>query len=47
LQNLTGSYWIRLKAHGNRENYIEEARCDMAVGHLLLKPIWANEAISQ
>ncbi len=32
---------------GNCENYIKEAKYDMAVGHLLLKPFWANEAIFQ
>jgi hypothetical protein len=32
---------------GNAENYIKEARYDMAVGHLLLKSFWANEAIFQ
>ena len=33
--------------HGNCENYIKEAKYDMAVGHLLLKSFWANEAIFQ
>ena len=32
---------------GNCENYIKEAKYDMAVGHLLLKSFWANEAIFQ
>ncbi len=38
---------------GNAENYIstpkghKEAKYDMAVGHLLLKSFWANEAIFQ
>ncbi len=32
---------------GNCENYIKEANYDMAVGHLLLQPFWANEAICQ
>jgi len=32
---------------GNCENYIKEARYDMAVGHLLLQSFWANEAIFQ
>ena len=27
---------------GNAENYIKEAKYDMAVGHLLLKSYWAN-----
>ena len=30
---------------GNAENYIQEAKYDMAVGHLLLKSFWANEAV--
>ena len=29
------------------ENYIKEAKYDMAVGHLLLKSFWSNEAIFQ
>ena len=29
------------------ENYIKEAKYDMAVGHLLLKSFWANEAVFQ
>jgi hypothetical protein len=32
---------------GNCENYIKEAKYDMAVGHLRLKSFWANEAIFQ
>lgn len=32
---------------GNAENYIKEAKYDMAVGHLLLKSFWANEAVFQ
>ena len=32
---------------GNAENYIQEARYDIAVGRLLLKSFWANEAIFQ
>jgi len=31
----------------NYENYIKEAKYDMAVGHLLLQSFWANEAIFQ
>ena len=31
----------------NCENYIKEAKYDMAVGHLLLKSFWSNEAIFQ
>ena len=30
---------------GNCENYIKEAKYDMAVGHLLLQSFWTNEAI--
>jgi len=29
------------------ENYIKEAKYDMAVGHLLLKSFWANKAVFQ
>jgi hypothetical protein len=32
---------------GNCENYIKEAQYDMAVGRLLLKSFWSNEAIFQ
>ena len=32
---------------GNWENYIKEAKYDMAVGHLLLKSFYSNEAILQ
>ena len=32
---------------GNCENYIKEAKYDMAVGHLLLTSFWSNEAIFQ
>ena len=32
---------------GNSENYIKEAKYDMAVGQLLLKSFWSNEAIFQ
>ena len=32
---------------GNCENYIKEAKYDMAVGRLLLQSFWANEAIFQ
>lgn len=32
---------------GNCENYIKEAKYDMAVGHLLLKSFWSNETIFQ
>jgi len=35
------------KKRGNVENYIKEAKYDMAVGHLLLKSFWANEAVFQ
>jgi hypothetical protein len=32
---------------GNSENYIKEAKYDMAVGHLLLQSFRANEVIFQ
>lgn len=32
---------------GNSENYIKEAKYDMAVDQLLLKSFWSNEAIFQ
>ncbi len=32
---------------GRCENYIKEAKVDMAVGHLLLQSFWANEGIFQ
>jgi len=32
---------------GNSENYIKEAKYDMAVGQLLLQSFWSNEAIFQ
>ena len=38
---------ISYKKRGNAENYIKEAKYDMAVGHLLLKSFWANEAVFQ
>jgi len=38
---------IAYKKRGNAENYIKEARYDMAVGRLLLKSFWANETIFQ
>jgi len=38
---------IAFEKRGNAENYIKEAKYDMAVGRLLLKSFWANEAISQ
>lgn len=38
---------ILYEKRGNAENYIKEAKYDMAVGHLLLKSFWANEAIFQ
>jgi len=38
---------ISYEKRGNSENYIKEAKYDMAVGHLLLKSFWANEAIFQ
>ena len=30
--------------HGNCENYIKEAKYDIAVGYVLLQPFWANDA---
>ena len=38
---------IAYEKRGNTENYIKEAKYDMAVGHLLLQSFWANEAIFQ
>ena len=38
---------ISYKKRGNAENYIKEAKYDMAVRHLLLKSFWANEAMFQ
>ncbi len=38
---------IAYEKRGNVENYIKEAKYDMAVGHLLLRSFWANEAIFQ
>jgi hypothetical protein len=38
---------ISYEKRGNTENYIKEAKYDMAVGHLLLKSFWANEAVFQ
>ena len=38
---------IAYEKRGNAENYIKEAKYDMAVGHLLLQSFWANEAIYQ
>jgi hypothetical protein len=38
---------ISYETRGNAENYIKEAKYDMAVGHLLLQSFWANEAIFQ
>jgi hypothetical protein len=32
---------------GNAKNYIKGTKYDMAVGHLLLKSFWANEAVFQ
>jgi Transposase DDE domain group 1 len=38
---------ITYEKRGNAENYIKEAKYDLAVGHLLLQSFWANEAIFQ
>jgi hypothetical protein len=37
---------ISYENRGNAENYIKEAKYDMAVGHLLLKSFWAHKSIS-
>lgn len=38
---------ISYEKRGNAENYIKEAKCDIADGHLLLKSFWANEVVFQ
>jgi hypothetical protein len=38
---------ISYEKRGKAENYIKEAKYDMAVGHLLLKSFWAKEAVFQ
>ncbi len=38
---------LSYEKRGNAENYIKEAKYDMADGHLLLKSFWANEAVFQ
>jgi len=38
---------ISYEKRGNAEKYIKVAKFDMAVGHLLLKSFWANEAVFQ
>lgn len=38
---------IAYEKGGNAENYIKEAKYDMAVGHFLLQSFWANEAMFQ
>ena len=38
---------IAYEKRGNAENYIKEAKYDMAVGRLLFRSFWANEAIFQ
>jgi hypothetical protein len=38
---------ISSEKRGNSENYIKEAKYDMAVGHLLPKSFWANGAVFQ
>lgn len=38
---------ISYEKRGNADNYIKDAKYGMAVGHLLLKSFWANEAIFQ
>lgn len=36
---------ITYEKRGNTENYIKEAKYDLAVGHHLLQSFWASEAI--
>lgn len=38
---------ISYEKRGNSENYIKEAKYDMAIGYLLLKSFWANEDVFQ
>lgn len=38
---------ISYEKHRNAEIYIKEAKYNRAVGYLLLKPFWANEAVVQ
>jgi hypothetical protein len=38
---------IAYEKRGNTKNYIKETKYDMAVGNLLLRSFWANEAIFQ
>ena len=38
---------IVYEKRGNAENYIKEAKYNMAIGHLLLQSFWANEEIFQ
>ena len=38
---------IAYEKGGNAENYIKEAKYDMAVGHFLLQSFWANGAMFQ
>lgn len=38
---------ISYEKRGNAENYIKEAKYDLAVGQLLLKSFWSNEAVFQ
>jgi len=39
--------FISYEKRGNVENYIKEAKYDVAVGHHSLKSFWANEAVFQ
>ncbi len=47
IKTMLCGYFIGIDKRGNAENYIKEAKYDMAVGHLLLKSFWANEAVFQ
>ncbi len=42
---ISGKVVISYEKRVNSENYIKEAKYDMAVGQLLLKSFWANEAV--
>ena len=49
VMELVASYYIDKEKISAPDvmNYIKEAKYDMAVGHLLLKSFWANEAVFQ
>jgi hypothetical protein len=46
-ETYTGLFFYQNERRGNAENYIKEVKYYMAVGHLLLKSFWANEAVFQ